>query len=230
MSVAHLSDSPLGPTEENHHLTERNLALALALREERQRSETQMAAFQRDLSVLCQDLQELEQEKGTLQQSLARAGSRVQELEAELRTARNQANRKKAGPPPLPPLTSVDRMLIKAMKRIILGRGEEALEIFATLGGHSPSFSEFYQKVFQSWAMVGSSMEGSRFARQLAFSLRGNAHKRFLRAYCEALDELAGKTNTSAAVRRRWLLELAELNADQPARAIGYLRKARQAS
>ncbi len=227
MSVTHIPDSP---TEENHHLSERNLALALALREERQRSETQMAAYQRDLSVLCQDLQELEQEKGQLTQSLARAGSRVQELEAELRSTREQASRKKASPPPLPPLTPVDRMLIKAMKRTILGRGEEALEIFATLAGHSPSFAQFYQKVFQSWAMVGSSMEGSRFARQLAFSLRGNAHKRFLRAYCEALDELAGQANTSATMRRRWLLELAELNADQPARAIGYLRKARQAS
>lgn len=224
MSVA-MKNDPLTLVLENRQLLDHNQALASALREVRTQSET----FQKDLNVLSQDVQDLEEERRELERSLNQRNARLAELESELSQIRRR-NAPRPAPPPPPPLKGADRLIASALKRMLLGRPEESLELFARLGGASPVLASFYQKLFHDWVMVGTSMDGGQFARRTVFGLKGKLRERFVRAYCAALEALCKRPNTPTSRRRQWLLELAELHLEHPRQAMTYLIKARKAS
>lgn len=228
MSVANLVSLSNDSTTlmlENRQLNDHNLALANALRETRDRSEQSEKAIQ----VLSQDIKDLEDERQELEEALNKRSTRMHELENEL----SELRRKTAPPPeppPPPPLTNVDKLIVKALKLIVLNRAEESLEIFARLGGLSPGLANFYQKLFHNWVVLGNGMEGNLFARRIVFGLRGKLHERFLRAYCVALEQLSRRPAAPPRRRRQWLLELAELHLEHPRQAMRYLLQARKAS
>ncbi len=186
-------------------------------------------SLRKALELLNQDVRDLEEERAELEESLNQRSSQVQKLESELSELRRRTAPRPAPPPP-PPLTAVDRLIAKALRRIVMNRAEESLEIFARLGGASPTLASFYQKLFQDWVVVGTSMDGGQFARRIVFGLKGKMHERFLRAYCAALEQLSQTPSVPARRRRQLLLELAELNLEHPRRAMAYLMKARKAS
>lgn len=221
-NLTSLKDDPLALELQNRQLAEHNQALAAALRDANERSEQAM-------ELLSRDIKDLEEERMELEESLQQRSSRVQELESQLSVLRRRHAPRPAPPPPPAP-TNLDRMIAKALKLIVLGRAEESLEIFARLGGLSPSLATFYQKMFHSWVVVGTRMEGGRFARRIVFGMKGKLRERFLRAYCLALEELCKRPGMSPVRRRQWLLELAELHLENPRRAMAYLMKARKAS
>ncbi|MEW6277089.1 MAG: hypothetical protein AB1758_00600 [Candidatus Eremiobacterota bacterium] len=131
--------------------------------------------------------------------------------------------------PELMPLTNADselgRKLEAGMKLVTLERYEQALNVFRELAPLYPECVEVYSGLFYAYTGFGCWAQAYEMGRKIQPALSGEALLRFLKAYSRVVSELVDSCRDPRQAKR-WLLELAELHATDPRRALGFLRRA----